>query len=263
MTGPKKTNLNSLESGFEHLKIGPNNVEQIFCQKKKKLTPGGCVFQKSIIRMKIVIMVVIKIFELKISRRRLCSAPLSYWCCCFLFHLFGGVVVVLLSLRSFWVVLFSLPSLGVVRFVRLPCGWWSLLLQNDNFNGANKLNQVFAVQQSEAHESKVVLLWVVVFSVLLRLGGGVSPLPPSSPSLLLLLSNGGVFLLLLLQGSGCFSSSSDKVAVFPTPLPRLGGVFPPPLFGWPCFPSFRVMIGVVLPLTFVFFDKKKHNNVNK
>ena len=47
-------------------------------------------------------------------------------------HVFGWVVVALPSLRSFWVVLFSLLSLGLLIFVRLPCGWWSFLLLKDN-----------------------------------------------------------------------------------------------------------------------------------
>ena len=49
--------------------------------------------------------------------------------------------------------------------------------------GANELNQV-AVKQSEAIECKVVLFGVVVFSFLLRLGGGGFPR---------LLLEGGVF----------------------------------------------------------------------
>ena len=44
--------------------------------------------------------------------------PFWVCCCCF----FCGVAFMW---SSFWVVLFSLPSLGVVRFERLPCAWWS------------------------------------------------------------------------------------------------------------------------------------------
>ena len=126
---------------------------------------------------------------------------------------FGGVVVVLPSLRSFWVVLFSLPSLVVVRFVRLPCGWWSFSFERQ-LNGANELNQV-AVKQSEANESKVVLFRMVVV----------------------------------------FPSSSVWVAVFSLFLSPFGSLvfFLLLLFGWRCFPpfsAFRVVLGVVSPLTF-------------
>ena len=125
--------------------------------------------------------------------------PSSFWCCCFLSHLFGGVAAVLPSRRSFWVVLFF-PS------------------HSRQLNGANEWNQV-AVKQSEANESEVVHCW----------GGGVF-LPPSfgvavfsRPSSPL---GGGVFPPLPF-GVQCFHPSTI-----------LGdGVFPPPLFGWRCFPS--------------------------
>ena len=48
----------------------------------------------------------------------------------------------------FWVVLFSPTSLGVVRFVRLLCGW-SFSRFGTQLDGANELNQA-AVKQSEA-----------------------------------------------------------------------------------------------------------------
>ena len=65
-------------------------------------------------------------------------------------------------------VLFSPPSLGVVRFVRLLCGWWSFSPNERQLDGANELNQV-AAKQSDANESKGVLLG----------GGGGAFLPPS------------------------------------------------------------------------------------
>ena len=82
--------------------------------------------------------------------------------------------MVLPSLRSFWMVLFSPPPLGVVRFVRLLCGWWSFSPIERQLDGANELNQV-AAKQSDANESKVALLrsggvfpppsvWVAVFA---------------------------------------------------------------------------------------------------
>ena len=141
--------------------------------------------------------------------------PSSFWCCCFLSHLLGGVAAVLPSRRSFWVVLFS-PS------------------HSRQLNGANEWKQV-AVKQSEANESEVVHCWgggvflpstfgVAVFSPYIpcHLWGGVF-------SALLLLY--GVFSLLIRLGGARFSPSLPGS-------PMLGdGVFPPPLFGWRCFPS--------------------------
>ena len=154
--------------------------------------------------------------------------PSSFWCCCFLSNLFGGVAAVLPSRRSFWVVLFF-PS------------------HSRQLNGANEWNQV-AVKQSEANESEVVHCWgggvflppsfwvavfspyfpcrMEVFSLLFRLGGSVfRPSPPLR--------------------WWFFPSSSVWVARF-SPLSHVGR--------W-CFPAPSVWVCgaflVVWPLTFV------------
>ena len=72
--------------------------------------------------------------------------------CCFLFPYFEwGCCGVAFSSLLLGGVALSHPSLGVVRFVRLPCGWWSFVFFERQFNGASELNQV-VVKQSEPNE---------------------------------------------------------------------------------------------------------------